>query len=292
MAHLAVIRRGWINEHLSAFLLSKVAFVAQPAKVGDDIGSDFLCTLFVRAVVEGRDYLMPRSSFAIQVKSSGTSLDVSTQIESLHRLEVPFFVGIANIDAAELNIYSAEYLPVLLSHKGKPSKLTLRLHSERPIAWNQAFHERGEGDLELVCPLICQLNPSLSEAQVGQCGNDLGRAATRAQSHIAARAADDYVFGLELAGQPGLILAGPGSVSTFWEKFYRRLSQAFFNMIWMLERSPNEFNPREAEVFLTLLDHLEDVDHKPPDTVRSLANELRAALPGESSASPPSEVPE
>lgn len=41
MPHLAVMRRGWQNEHLAAFLLSKLAFVAQPAKIGDDIGTDF-----------------------------------------------------------------------------------------------------------------------------------------------------------------------------------------------------------------------------------------------------------
>ena len=42
MPHLAVTRRGWQNEHLSAFLLSKISYVAHPSRIGDDLG----CWLF------------------------------------------------------------------------------------------------------------------------------------------------------------------------------------------------------------------------------------------------------
>jgi hypothetical protein len=42
-------RRGWENEHLAAVLLSGVSFIAHPLTIGDDIGSDFFCTLFEKS---------------------------------------------------------------------------------------------------------------------------------------------------------------------------------------------------------------------------------------------------
>ena len=67
MAYLKSFREGWRTEHLARFILSKFAFVAQPISISDDIGSDFICTLF-----ENREkYLFPTNSFAIQIKSKG-----------------------------------------------------------------------------------------------------------------------------------------------------------------------------------------------------------------------------
>lgn len=88
MPHLAVTRRGWQNEHLSAFLLSKIAFVAHPSKIGDDLGSDFFCTLFESIKQKKSEFLVPKNSFAIQIKSRGKSLIVTKQLEYLKRLEM------------------------------------------------------------------------------------------------------------------------------------------------------------------------------------------------------------
>jgi hypothetical protein len=62
VAQLGRFRKGWENEHLASFLLSRIAFVANPLTVADDIGSDFFCTLF--EVFNG-DSLFPRNSLAI-----------------------------------------------------------------------------------------------------------------------------------------------------------------------------------------------------------------------------------
>jgi hypothetical protein len=71
MPHLEKFRKGWENEHLATFLLSRIAFVANPVKVADDVGTDLFCTLF--EITEGK--LFPRNSFALQAKSSAGEID-------------------------------------------------------------------------------------------------------------------------------------------------------------------------------------------------------------------------
>ena len=58
-------RKGWENENLAQYLLSRVAFVARPVSVSDDMGTDFYCTLFQK--IRDRT-LLPRTAFAIQIK--------------------------------------------------------------------------------------------------------------------------------------------------------------------------------------------------------------------------------
>jgi hypothetical protein len=83
-----------MNEHLAASILSQFCFIARPDRVGDDIGSDYYCTLFER---EGRgkaERIIPRISFAIQVKSNRAVIDVTPNMDYLWNLEIPFFVGV------------------------------------------------------------------------------------------------------------------------------------------------------------------------------------------------------
>src|ERR1022692_4839910 len=65
MPHLLQLRTGWEGERLAAYLLSQFSFIAHPASVADDLGSDFFCTIFEVQPVAGRQALLPRSSFAI-----------------------------------------------------------------------------------------------------------------------------------------------------------------------------------------------------------------------------------
>ena len=83
MAQLAIPRRGWENEHLATFMLSRISFVAHPITVADDIGSDFFCTLFEPRVEERIERLFPRNSFAVQVKSNFEKISVTNKIDYL-----------------------------------------------------------------------------------------------------------------------------------------------------------------------------------------------------------------
>jgi hypothetical protein len=90
VAHLGLFREGWENEHLATYLLSRIAFIANPITVADDFGSDFLCTLFEPREIDNRQQLFPLRSFALQVKSSRRRVRADNKIEYLNRLELPF----------------------------------------------------------------------------------------------------------------------------------------------------------------------------------------------------------
>ncbi len=57
MALLYKFRKGWENENLAKFILSKFCFVAQPSTVSDDVGVDFFCTIFEKEVIKKKEYI-------------------------------------------------------------------------------------------------------------------------------------------------------------------------------------------------------------------------------------------
>src|ERR1051326_5106929 len=125
MPQLAATRIGWENEHLAAFLLSRVAFISNPITVADDIGTDFFCTLFERVRRTKCELLFPRNSFAIQVKTSGSKIDMTGKIEYLEKLEIPFLLGIIDRSRLRMSIYSGEFLPIFFAEHKTPKKFRL-----------------------------------------------------------------------------------------------------------------------------------------------------------------------
>ncbi len=126
MAHLGKFRKGWENEHVASFLLSRISFVANPMTVADDVGSDFFCTLF--EVAEG-DKLFPRNSFAIQVKSSKAEIGATGKIEYLAKLELPFFVGVvdqSNLETVHLFGRILTYIFLTLRNTSRPQTVATR----------------------------------------------------------------------------------------------------------------------------------------------------------------------
>src|SRR5688500_15331354 len=103
---LAIPRKGWENEHLAAFLLSRLAFVASPKTVSDDIGTDLFCTLFEHQQrADGIKLIVPRSSFAVQVKSSMEPVDQAPRLDYLARLEMPYYLGVVDQPALTLDVF-------------------------------------------------------------------------------------------------------------------------------------------------------------------------------------------
>src|SRR5262249_54759305 len=106
---LAHPHKGWEKEHLATFLLSRLAFVSSPIKVGDDVGTDIFCTLFERRMhktEEGKEYpvLLPRNSIAVQVKPNREPVDIAPHLDYLERLEVPYYLGIVDQEALTLEL--------------------------------------------------------------------------------------------------------------------------------------------------------------------------------------------
>jgi len=120
MGHLKTTRIGWENERLAEFLLSRISFIANPAKNSDDLGTDFICTLFREETKNGILQLFPTNSFAIQAKTGEPAeLDVSKHLDYLRGLELPFFVGFVDQEKTSLRIYSSHHLPALFSGTGE-----------------------------------------------------------------------------------------------------------------------------------------------------------------------------
>src|SRR4030042_4428671 len=278
MPHLAVMRRGWQNEHLAAFILSRMAFVAHPAKNGDDVCTDFFCTLFEVLAQEGNDYLVPRTSFAIQIKSSGTTIDATKQIESLVRLELPFFVGIIDQEQSALTIYSAEYLPVLFSYKGIPKSLTLDLYPNHSFGPDSYFEDMGDNSYKLKCPMVSTLSVTMSLQTVAEASRRLREVASRIHGNIAARPSGEYVFNVGADGQTPLIMAGSGSVQVFRENFKKRLAEAFFNLIWIADNPNLRLDIDECRLYVQIYDNMRRRENDLPPYLVHVAEEIKRRL--------------
>jgi hypothetical protein len=79
--------KGWENEHLATFLLSRIAFVATPITVGDDIGTDIFCTLFETGKHKGQPVLLPRRLDLTRLSGHLNGLDGSSRREVDHGTE-------------------------------------------------------------------------------------------------------------------------------------------------------------------------------------------------------------
>jgi hypothetical protein len=228
MPQLTGIRKGWENEKLAAYLLSRISFVAQPMSTGDDLGSDFFCTLFEIHNLSGGDALMPRSSFAIQVKSSPRNIPSDNRIDYLMGLQLLFFVGVVKQSPACLEIYSAEFLPQLFSEVGKPDALTL---VPVPTAeFNpRKYHETTGNSSLLRCPLVATLSANDDQAEFARKATDLIAICTKTQANIATRVSEEHVYENRYTGDV-LIVAGSGSVKYFRGNFFKRLAEVFYNL--------------------------------------------------------------
>lgn len=273
MPQLAVTRKGWENEHLATFLLSRVSFVAHPITISDDVGSDFFCTLFETQQRNGTELLFPVSSLAIQVKSSAERIQATNKIDYLINLELPFFVGVVDPRTHRLAIYSGEYLPIVFSHLGRPTELSLKPCDVSELESHGPYDGRPEGPCTLRMPLITHLESADAPSVSAQKGKDLAVLCSRMHANIAARKHHEYIFRLG-SGQVQ-IMAGPGSVQTFRLNFALRLAEAFYNLEWLLDKRAGEFSIVEFCIYEQLLDDLLRTGTPMPAVVADQYQKLR-----------------
>lgn len=234
MPHLLRPRKGWENEKLAAYLLSRFSFVSQPTSIADDLGSDFFCTLFELRNSSGVDGLVPRSSFAIQVKSSVSEVSMDNKIDYLDRLQMPFFIGVVSQSPAAMRIYSAELLPVLFAHKGTPHRLALVPVPESAVTLEN-YADIVEPDFfRLRCPEVAEFSISDDRSLLDSKVETLLRICTRAQGNIAARLTEEHIYDINDKGEVQ-IFAGPGSSRHFRVNLLKRLGEVFANLEWLLD---------------------------------------------------------
>jgi len=105
--------------------------------------------LFETQNIREREFLVPRRSFAIQVKSNARAIDVTPKLDYLEHLDSPYLIGvIKRSPTAQLEIYSADLIPVFLAYRGGREerendrrKLKLTLCSQWPTSLDRAFIE-------------------------------------------------------------------------------------------------------------------------------------------------------
>ncbi len=272
MSFLRNPHKGWENEHLALFLLSRISFVSNPVTVADDVGSDFFCTLFE---VGERDTLFPRSSFAIQVKSSKDRIDPTGKIKYFEKLELPFFVGVIDQKHLRLSIYSGEYLPIFFSHYGIPQDLKLSLE-DTPVTFENYCEVRPEGKYILRMPHLLDLEAQEDKDAIVDKGRCLIQLCFRMLQNISSRHNCEYVF--HLGNDRVAIFAGPGSAQTFRNNFYYRLAEAFCNFEWLYKSSPQQFPITEYRTYERSYLDLKEKTDQIPSLVEEMYQRIKQLL--------------
>ncbi len=225
MGHLWSFRKGWQSEHLAKYILSKFNFIAHPDNISDDIGSDLFCTIFK---VEKGIFLLPQSTYAIQIKSNADDLDFSNKTSYLQNLEIPFFVGVINKNAQSLTIYSGESVDHFFTLYGNPSLknrnniTTIRLIEKRDPN-KIVFNDKQE--FVLYFPKIFEIRSDFDYEKERIAIDDFLNLIRLIQRNISSRISKEYI--LETPFEDGLtyIYAGPGSAKTYKENLYTDLSE-------------------------------------------------------------------
>ena len=136
------LRRGNNSENLGLHLLRAVGAVA-PVPRDQDIGIDAIVTLLKRD--QGRR-LVSGSSVFVQLKSASVRKIVftSTDLEWLHRLELPYFIGSVCASDASISLYTVHSAINLIGTKSVKAELSLDLDSKcvnPPIDSKEEFDE-------------------------------------------------------------------------------------------------------------------------------------------------------
>lgn len=247
---LASTHKGWENEHLATFLLSRIAFVASPIKIADDVGTDIFCTLYEHQVRDGTRILTPRSSIAVQIKSNAAPFNIRPQLEYLSRLEVPYYVGVVDQIALTLTLHSARFLPLLLSFRGRPTQLEVVLVDEFDR------HYRPGNDMDgykLLCHQVATLKGTDTKDTASAAAALIQHDAAESLKAIASRMNKEYVF--DIPGGDVEIYTGRDSATTFRESFYKRLAEALLNIAWLLGNK-KAVPAAEIEIYLNTYEGL------------------------------------
>ncbi|MHB1341880.1 MAG: hypothetical protein ACYC77_08770 [Coriobacteriia bacterium] len=254
---LAATHPGWENENLATYLMSRLAFVASPVKIGDDVGTDLFCTLFEEVEGEKARLLVPRNSVAVQVKSSKGRLALAPwQLEYLARLEIPYYIGVIDRPRLCLDLHSARYLPLLLTLRGRHKALRLDLVDSLDGEYSSGDEATG---YHLRCPLVTSLTVHDDSAATQEKAMALRNDAAAGLTAIATRLNKEYIYEAPAGIQ---IFAGKDSATTFRENFLRRLAEALYNFAWLLGDG-RTVEREEVDIYLELCGRLEARDTLP-----------------------------
>lgn len=243
--------------------------MAHPLTIADDIGSDFLCTLFEVRDDDGTEKLFPTSSFAIQIKSNADKITATNKIDYLSTLELPYFVGTVDRSSLCLKVFSGEYIPIMFSQYKTPATLTLI--PVETLGSLSYCEQTPEGCTTLRLPFVCEISASDQPDALREKAHKLRELCSLMHSNISARASREYIFRLNYGdGTTWLVLAGSSSVTTFRGNFDLRLAEVFYNLKWLHEHQPDKFNAREFAIYDALFKQMNEIGYEPHQLLRDV----------------------
>lgn len=279
MPQLLRFRKGWQREHLAKFILSKFSLVAEPSTISDDAGTDFFCTLFRIFSNRNRKFLLPHTSFAIQIKSNKRQIEVTKKTNYLLKLEIPFFVGVVDEKNLNLKIYSGEAVDHFFSKYGDPTKensdarVFIKLIEERgDLYWK----DEGKKKYYLNFPKILEIGIDYNYENSSSEIDELFKVCSLIQENISSRKSTEYIYKIYKQEQDGsipvVVYTGPGSLQTFRGNFFKRLAEVFCNLKWIY-RNPNlDFDHDEFEMYEKIYHALQE--HYGSSTYLNFAGEF------------------
>lgn len=273
MSHLLTMRKGWQSEHLAKFLLSQMAFIANPSLVADDIGSDFICTLFQIQEKKTKDYLIPKNSFAIQIKSNSRKVNLTKKIAYLSELEVPYFIGTIDKSNLTLTIYSGEYFTQFISLI-TPNKLHALFKENRSLDY---FEDLGRRAYNLFFPKVFSISPNLSKEEIKSKNEIFSSICTQIQENISSRRNKEYIF-KHIDSKLISIITGRDSANIFRYNFFLRLAEYFKNLDWIFENRSSEFNQMEFDILEDLFLQIKKINKDIPAYVEGTYKILKSKL--------------
>lgn len=271
MAQQHNFRKGWTNEHLANFILSKFAFIAEPSKIGDDIGSDTFCTLFR---VKDKKDLIPQNSFAIQIKSNKEEIEITNKKEYIDKLEIPFFVGVINKGELKLTIYAGEYITDYFSSSyPRIEKTFIHLIEERSNPLQMWKEEQDK--FYLYFPKVVEIPADYDYTSNPERIEDLFSICTLIHENISSKTSNEYFF-KRFNSNYLHFYAGITSYQHFRENFKKRLAEVFVNLKWFYEYNPQHKSiiKQEFEIYKRIYLDLLDKEGGLPGYLTKPFNEL------------------
>jgi hypothetical protein len=162
-------------------------------------------------------------------------------------LELPFFVGVVDRSNLTLNVYSGEYLPLLFSEKGLPSRLRIKCVNQ-PVPVSGYCENFGRQKLRLLFPRIAKVSARAFNAGVKRVVKKLHELCTQIHGNIATRRSGEHVYSIR-GRRRAYVMAGSGSAKTFRNNFYKRLAEVFYNFVWLRGAQPRRFDSGELEIY-------------------------------------------
>lgn len=278
MTHRYSYRQGWQSENIARFLLSKFSFISNPSTISDDLGSDFLCTLF--KIEKGNLY--PNNSFAIQIKSKGDNkIDITNKMSYLGNLEIPFFVGVVDRDKLKISIYAGEYIcDYHSSSEGvgiKKFYIKLIEKREEPL---KMFENEKKGDkLFILFPKVIEVDAKYDYSKEPDKLKDLFSICRLMQENISSINSNEYIF-KRFNSDFVWIYAGPTSIKHFQNNFLKRLAEVFHNLSWAMKSNPynKEAIKKQFEIYQRLYLDLTKLYGAMPEYVSKVYNGLEKLL--------------